>query len=503
MSLIPFPSQNAITTIFGVINTHLYDNFQRLNNQSLGKFNNDFQTEVLNYINHEQERNNLHSKFNLVSLSDFVYKLFNQFDPNESGDLQLNLIRHAKNHLVPWFNENLKDFCTNFTVSIQNTRLPNSNSIIPNSVTTINETQQVDPNLVQNNSETASSSSSISNIQSLLTTNNNSDSVLVSKADLRELLSEFTNNNNKYLDNFFSKSISTSTKEQHFNELKNLTQTLVHFSNAKSINEAHTSAKVFPKCISKENFPTGLYNDDPQFRYEFEELILSFQNQLMSFTNKHQSKIITETESLIQEKLKFIEIYDNSIKSKYSILKDEVVKKLKPSLEIGMEKVNKIILNINKSPKPKTKKKSNPNSKVGSRSTSPIIINDNNKLNKSNSSNKNNNQNRQKTNVQHATTSKPNNVRFTPKTNESNNNRNQISTFDTPYIRQYNKPNNPNLFSYSNRNNNNNNNNLNNNQYQYNQYHNNQQLIQREPRQTSYNLRNSTFQHSKQYQPML
>ena len=126
--------------------------------------------------------------------------------------------------------------------------------------------------------------------------------------------------------------------------------------------------------------------------------ILSFQNEIMKFINNHQSNTISETEKLIQEKLSFIEMYDNSIKDKYLILKDELTKRLKPSLEIGMEKLNKLIVENNKPSKTKSKNRSKSNSKPGSRSTSPIIINDNSTLNKSNSSSTNNNFNRRKSN---------------------------------------------------------------------------------------------------------
>ena len=454
LNMIPFPSQNAITTIFGLINIHLYDNFARFNNQSLGKFNNDFKTEILSYINYEQEKNKQHNTFNQIALSDFVYKWFNQFDPNESGDLVLNLIKHSKNNLVPWFNENLKQFCSNFTVTESQYRVQNLNingTIITNSETIIPETQQTQSNLnsVQNPINN-SSSSTVNNLQALINTNNSSDSILVSKADLREILNEFSNNQFKTLDSFFTKSISSTTKEEHFNELKSLTETLISFSNAKSINEAHSSANIFPKSVQRDRFPTAFYNKDPKFVNDFEKLILSFQNEIMKFINNHQSNTISETEKLIQEKLSFIEMYDNSIKDKYLILKDELTKRLKPSLEIGMEKLNKLIVENNKPSKTKSKNRSKSNSKPGSRSTSPIIINDNSTLNKSNSSSTNNNFNRRKSNknsdsnktIVNNLNKMKNNVHFPQKNVDSNFNNNlvlnKISSFDTPHIRKYN-----------------------------------------------------------------
>ena len=335
-------SNNSIMTLFGLLNTHLYDNFSRFNLQHLTKFNQEFKSEYLSFLNKDSETQ--FTTFNLEALSSFLFKLFTTRDPYSIGDFAINIITHAKSNSITWFDKNLIDFCSSFTLTQQNQPLTQQNQPL----TQQNHPQQ--QNQPQNSTTPNTNTSTIatnavdsSTLSSLTESSSINDTITLSKSDLLNLLAEFNKGQAIQLDNFFSKSITREIREQHFSDLKSLTETLVQFSNSKSINEAHTKNDVFPKSLNRDRFPAPFYKNDPQFVFDFNKLILSFQEEIMKFILIHQTKTILETEDLIKSKIDFIEAYDNNIKTKYSVLKDEIIKLHSEPLKISFEKINKLI----------------------------------------------------------------------------------------------------------------------------------------------------------------
>ncbi len=471
MSLSDLPSDTSITTLFGLLNQHLYDNFARCNQQHLSKFNQEFKNEFIKFLNINADEGCVQT-FTTETLPKFLFKLFNTKDPYLIGDFAINIIRHAKSKNILWFDNNLKDFCKNFTLTIhhqqnihqQQQQPTDSQSLNNNSTTIITNTISNDTHNDTTTQSTTTVTNDSSNQPDTMLFNNllPNDQITLSKTELLALLNDFNKTQSIQLNNFFNKSITTEIREQHFNDLKSLTDVLVHFSNAKSINEAHTKNNVFPKSLHLDRFPFPFYNNDPKYVHDYNKLIESFQKEIMNFILIHQTKTILETEDLIKSKLDFIESYDSNIKIKYSILKDEIVKSKSEILQNGFEKINKLIANkdnlSNSSSKPKfkhkkskqnTKSTSKPSSRTQSvsRPSSPSIkqqqqqknfntsvANPNSKLNKQ--------QNTTDTNTKHFY-SHNNRVRF-PTNNYSNFNQTQSldnsnisSTYVTPNTRQY------------------------------------------------------------------
>jgi hypothetical protein len=315
-------SKHAIHFLFSTLNCHLYDNFDRFNQQVLTAMKShrrDFVEEYIKFLNHCT--NSTATDFTLDRLASFLFYYFTNTNPISHGDFALEIISHIKNHTVTWANEELKQFCSTFTsVSIHHTDTSDSFQNVSANISS------VVTNTISSNSINSTSS------QNLFDKINDS---------IRNLQKDQNENINKQLNAFLNLSLTRNAKEEHLNDLQVLYDKLVFKQNAFSINKSYLDNDILPKSLLQ--FPEPRFKDDPMYIHGFNNLKKEYQVKVLNYNSDYLKNKEEELELEIKNKVEFISKFDNKINDKLGILKTEASKKHEKQLKASNEKIQKLI----------------------------------------------------------------------------------------------------------------------------------------------------------------
>jgi len=246
-------------------------------------------------------------------------------DPVSHGDFALVIIKHIKNNTVSWISDDLKQFCSSFTIAGSNQTDTSTTSQSISDSTSNSITRVANPNL--------------SNIS--VNSMNSQDILEQINASFRNLQKDQNDQINNQLNAFLSLSLTRNVKEEHLKDLQILFDKLVFKQNMFTINKSYLDNDILPKSLLQ--FPEPRFKDDPLYIQGFNEIKKEFQIKILKFNSDYLKSKQDELEIEVKNKVEFIAKFDNKINDKLSILKAEAAKKHEKQLRASNEKIQNLI----------------------------------------------------------------------------------------------------------------------------------------------------------------
>jgi len=287
--------------------THRHDQYKRVSAPTITSLKSSYLPESIKEIES-------FSKLTLTesTLGNILLKYFEYLDIFDIGENAINLVNDIKSneYLYKWISTDLKAYCA--------TKL------------LVNESTHMNRATPDSNAPSA-----------LMTTTNVNYDSLINSSILEKLNEKLDRMDARF--NLISNACITSTsRNDHFSELESNLDKLQKYKNSIAINRSYAESKVFPKALSIDRFPVGIY-PDPKYKMDFAALLGKFQLEILDLNHQHVLDNIKELENKVSGTLDVIKLYDDKFDDKYKILKKQSEEKLKASFKISNEKFQSLL----------------------------------------------------------------------------------------------------------------------------------------------------------------